>query len=123
MAEKKITRKVISPSKTVRPLDEKVAFKAAPKEAPEKVEQEEGDSKQTTGRTGSAYGAKKVCPFCQSKTDPVYTDTQALRRFTTDRAKIVPRAKSSLCSRHQRILTRHIKYARHLALLPFVPQV
>src|SRR3989338_7132083 len=101
MAVKKITRKVISPSKKV----------AAPKESPVKAEVTE------TARP------KKVCSFCQSKTDPVYTDTQVLRRFTSDRAKIVPRAKSGLCSKHQRGVTRNIKYARHLSLLPFIQQV
>lgn len=104
MAEKKITRKVIS--------------KVTAKEVSEKAESIENDSKQAVeGKS------KKVCFFCQSKTNPVYTDTNILRRFTTDRAKIVPRVKSGLCSRHQRAVTRNIKYARHLALLSFTPQV
>lgn len=105
MAEKKITRKVIS--------------KVAPseKKAEEVAEQTETDSKATTGRP------KKVCFFCQSKTNPSYTDIVTLRRFTTDRVKIVARAKSNLCSKHQRAVARQIKYARHLSLLPFVPKV
>lgn len=105
MAEKKITRKVIS----------KVS-KVSEKEAPQVAEQTESESKDT-GRT------KRVCLFCKGKTEPSYTDMAVLRRFTTDRAKIVARAKSSVCSRHQRAVTRNIKYARHLALLPFVPKV
>ncbi|MDP3758780.1 MAG: 30S ribosomal protein S18 [Candidatus Daviesbacteria bacterium] len=103
MAEKKITRKVIS--------------KVSPKETEETPEQTETDSKVTTDRP------KKTCFFCQSKTSPSYTDIVTLRRFTTDRVKIVARAKSNLCSKHQRAVTRQIKYARHLALLPFVPKV
>lgn len=105
MAEKKITRKVIS----------KVS-KVSEEKASETTEQAETDSK-TTNRP------KKVCFFCQAKSNPSYTDIAVLRRFTTDRAKIVARAKSSLCSKHQRVVTRQIKYARHLALLPFVPKV
>lgn len=104
MAEKKITRKVIS--------------KAFSEEPSQKSETAQEDAK-GAGQVRS----KKVCFFCQSKTEPVYTDTNNLRRFISDRAKIVPRAKSGLCSRHQRAVTRNIKYARHLALLPFTPQV
>ncbi|OGE29846.1 30S ribosomal protein S18, partial [Candidatus Daviesbacteria bacterium RIFCSPHIGHO2_01_FULL_38_8b] len=44
-------------------------------------------------------------------------------RLLTDRAKITPRLKNGLCSKHQRFATREIKYARHLGLLPFTPKV
>lgn len=84
------------------------------------MEQTEAE-KTESGR--DAVRTKKVCSFCQSKTNPSYTDLVVLRRFLTDRAKIVARAKSGLCSRHQRLVTRQIKYARHLALLPFTPKV
>lgn len=106
MAVKKITRKVISRT----PLKEAEVVKV------EHAEPAGTDSK-SEGRT------KKVCFFCQSKIVPAYTDIVSLRRFTTDRAKIVPKAKSGVCSRHQRAVTRNIKYARHLSLLPFVPTV
>lgn len=102
MAEKKITRKVIS--------------KVSLKETEESPKQAEVDSKVTSR-------PRKVCFFCQSKTSPSYTDISVLHRFTTDRAKIVARVKSNLCSRHQRVVTKQIKYARHLSLLPFVPKV
>lgn len=107
MAVKKIVRKVISPSKT--PSKEVVV-------TPERTESTE-DNHKSEGR------AKRVCLFCQGKTVPSYTDIAVLRRFTTDRAKIVPKAKSGACARHQRAVTRNIKYARHLSLLPFVPTV
>lgn len=103
MAEKKITRKVIS--------------KVAPKETEEAPEQTKTDSQVTTTRP------KKVCFFCQSKTAPSYTDTSVLRRFITDRIKIMPRSKNNLCSKHQRVVSKQIKYARHLSLLPFTPKV
>lgn len=66
---------------------------------------------------------KKGCFYCQSKTTPDYIDLQTLRRFLSDRSKIMPKLKSYLCSKHQRFATRHIKYARHLGLLPFTPAV
>ena len=65
----------------------------------------------------------KKCQFCQNKSTPSYTDTAGLRRLLTDRAKITPRLKNGLCSKHQRFSTREIKYARHLGLLPFTPKV
>lgn len=66
---------------------------------------------------------KKGCFFCQNKSMPSYTDLISLRRFLTDRAKILSRQRSGVCSKHQRVLAKNIKYARHLALLPFVPKV
>lgn len=54
---------------------------------------------------------------------PSYTDTVSLKRFVSSRAKIVPKLRSGACSKHQRALTREIKRARHLSLLPFTLQV
>lgn len=105
MAEKKITRKVIS--------------KVPVKEVAEKATEAE----ETEVKKQEAAPVKKVCFFCNSKTEPTYVDTNTLRRFVSDRAKISPRSKTSLCARHQRGLTRQIKYARHLSLLPFTPSV
>lgn len=66
---------------------------------------------------------KRNCYFCQSKTSPSYTDLANLKRYLTERAKIVPKQRSGACSKHQRAVTKNIKYARHLSLLPFVPKV
>ena len=65
----------------------------------------------------------KKCPFCQNKTVPTYTDVATIKRFMSDRAKIVSRLRSGVCSKHQRILSKQIKYARHLGLLPFTPKI
>lgn len=62
----------------------------------------------------------KNCWFCSEKKEPVFSDTGVLQRFVTERGKIIPRSRSGLCNKHQRALSAHIKYARHLALLPFV---
>ncbi|MBI2021668.1 30S ribosomal protein S18 [Candidatus Daviesbacteria bacterium] len=67
--------------------------------------------------------SKKVCYFCENKKDPSYTDTVTLRKFLSDRSRIIPRLRSGACSRHQRMITREIKHARHLALLPFITRV
>lgn len=106
MAKKIITRKVITPVSK----KETVA-----KQAPVKPVVEEGPSKEV--RT------KRVCFFCQNKTNPSYTDLTSLRRLLTDRAKIVAKERSGVCSKHQRAVAKNIKYARHLALLPFVPKI
>lgn len=66
---------------------------------------------------------KRVCFFCQNEKAPGYTDLATLKRYVNERGKIVPRAKTGVCSRHQRAVTRGVKYARHLALLPFTPKV
>jgi len=66
---------------------------------------------------------KKYCAFCQSKGEPHYWDSMALRRFVNDRGRIVARARTGTCSKHQRRVSREIKHARHLALLPFIVRV
>ncbi len=63
--------------------------------------------------------APKDCFFCKEKKKPWFSDYEVLRRFTTERGKIIGRARSGICSKHQRKLMRSIKQARHLALLPF----
>ena len=63
---------------------------------------------------------KKVCAFCVDKVEEIdYKDTAKLRRFTSDRAKILPRRVTGTCAYHQRELTKAIKRARHIALLPY----
>ena len=63
---------------------------------------------------------KKVCAFCVDKVESIdYKDTQKLRKFTSDRAKILPRRVTGTCARHQRELTTTIKRARQVALMPY----
>jgi small subunit ribosomal protein S18 len=63
---------------------------------------------------------KKVCKLCVEKVEHVdYKDDRRLQRFITDRGKIVPRRISGNCARHQSQITRAVKRARILALLPF----
>ena len=66
-------------------------------------------------------GSKKVCEFCVNKVEQIdYKDVPKLRRYLSERAKIVPRRVTGTCARHQRQLTVAIKRARHLALLPYI---
>ena len=63
---------------------------------------------------------KKVCQFCADKVEHIdYKDVAKLRRFVSERAKILPRRITGTCAKHQRQLTIAIKRARHIALLPF----
>jgi small subunit ribosomal protein S18 len=62
---------------------------------------------------------KKTCRFCENKNQVIdYKDEKLLRKFITDRGKIVPRRISGNCAKHQRRLTIALKRGRHLALLP-----
>ena len=62
---------------------------------------------------------KKVCAFCADKIETIdYKDVARLKRFLSERGKIIPRRVTGTCARHQRALTVAIKRARHLALLP-----
>jgi small subunit ribosomal protein S18 len=65
-------------------------------------------------------GVPKECYFCVEKKEPTFEDTQSLTRFLTERGKIIPRSRNGLCAKHQNALALNTKYARHLALLPFV---
>ena len=65
----------------------------------------------------------KVCHYCVDKLDHVdYKETEKLRRYITERGKIMPRRVTGACAKHQRQLTRAIKRARYLALLPFASE-
>ena len=64
---------------------------------------------------------KKVCAFCMDKAEHIdYKDIAKLRRYLSERAKIVPRRVTGTCARHQRELIAAIKRARHVALLPYI---
>lgn len=64
---------------------------------------------------------KKVCAFCMDKIENIdYKDVPRLKRYLSDRAKIIPRRVTGTCARHQRQLAVAVKRARHLAFLPYV---
>jgi len=59
------------------------------------------------------------CYFCETKKTPNYLEVDELKRFVTERGKILNRGFSGVCNKHQKRLAEEIKRARHLALLPF----
>ena len=70
------------------------------------------------------FRRKKVCKFCTEKIDAIpYRDVRLLQQFVAERGKIVPRRLTGVCTTHQRRLTRAIKQARNIALLPFAASV
>ncbi len=69
------------------------------------------------------YRRRKVCKFCVEKVDSInYKDVKLLSQFVPERAKILPRRISGVCSPHQRQLSDAIKKARSIALLPFTTE-
>lgn len=66
---------------------------------------------------------RKVCSFCVDKVEEIdYKDVAKLRKFITERGKILPRRITGTCAKHQRQLTIAIKRARNVALLPFTAE-
>ncbi len=72
------------------------------------------------------YGMKrrrKICRFCENKIEYIdYKDERMLRRFVTERGKIVPRRISGNCAKHQRKLTQAVKRGRHMAIMAFASE-
>ncbi len=75
-------------------------------------------------RSGKMRRSKrKVCAFCVDKAEAIdYKDITKLRKFVTERGKILPRRISGTCAKHQRELTTAIKRSRNIALLPFTTE-
>lgn len=72
------------------------------------------------GNRGGMRRRKKVCHFCANKIDhPDYKDVELLKRFISEKGKILPRRVTGTCAKHQRALTVAIKRARVMGLLPF----
>lgn len=66
------------------------------------------------------FRKKKVCQFCADKTATIdYKDVDTLRKYVTDRGKILPKRITGTCAVHQREITRAVKRARTVALLPY----
>jgi len=84
-----------------------------------------GRRKPTAKRKPSAdrKPKRKVCSFCVDKVSHIdYKDTGRLRKFVSERGKIVPRRISGTCAKHQRAVSSAIKRARVIALLPFTAE-
>lgn len=113
------TRKILSKAKILEkpvPVVEKIIEEEIKTDKSQSFE-EDNKSK------SSVLRPKKYCQFCANKTEPYYFDAVSLRRFINDRGRIVARIRSGACSKHQRRITKEIKRARHMALLPFTVKV
>ena len=85
------------------------------------MERNHSERPERPNRPAGRRSRKKVCAFCVDKAEHIdYKDVAKLRRYLSERAKIVPRRVTGTCARHQRELTVAIKRARHAALLPYV---
>jgi len=86
-------------------------------------EQREKSDEKYSRNEGGYRRKKKVCYFCENKIDKVdYKDTKLLRKYISERFKILPRRATGTCARHQRSVTGAIKIARNIALLPYTTE-
>ena len=70
-------------------------------------------------RKGGIRRRKKVCVFCGKDNVIDYKDVNKLKRYVSERGKILPRRVTGSCATHQRALTTAVKRARHIALMPY----
>ena len=82
----------------------------------------EDDDKSEFGKRAKVVFKKKVCKFCAQNLQIDYKNPDSLRRFVTERGKILPRRITGNCAKHQRALTVAIKRARHVSLMPYVAE-
>jgi len=59
------------------------------------------------------------CPFCKGKTEPDYKKAEELAKYISDRAKILPKGRTALCTKHQKKVAKAVKRARMVGLLPY----
>ncbi len=80
-----------------------------------------GDKSEAPMRKRVIRRRKKVCVFCVEKAENGidYKDTNKLKRYVSERGKILPRRITGTCAKHQRALTVAVKRARHVALMPY----
>jgi len=71
-------------------------------------------------RTIKRRKVPKNCPFCKGNKEPDYKEIDALRRYLSERGRILGKDITGVCAKHQRRVAKGIKRVRHLALLPFV---
>lgn len=73
-------------------------------------------------KKGGMRRRKKVCVFCGKDNVIDYKDTAKLKKYVSERGKILPRRITGTCAKHQRALAVAIKRARHVALMPYVAE-
>ena len=83
-------------------------------------EDRDGSSRPRRGGGPGGRRRRKVCVFCGDKNGEIdYKDVNKLKRYVSERGKILPRRVTGTCAKHQRALTVAIKRSRHIALMPY----
>ena len=101
-------------------MEEKKEFNKERTEQPERPERPERPARPESAPRGGMRRRRKVCAFCVDKVEAIdYKDVAKLRRYMSERGKILPRRMTGTCAKHQRELTEAIKRARYVALLPY----
>ncbi|MBC7254851.1 MAG: 30S ribosomal protein S18 [Chloroflexi bacterium] len=90
-------------------------------ETSEAPEERRSEARRSGGRSAAGQRRRRrLCPFCVENAKAIdYKDVVLLRQFISRSGRIVARRKSGTCAKHQRMVARAIKRARHIALLPF----
>jgi len=88
----------------------------------DQMDDRDGDDRGRGGKGGKVFYKKKICKFCAQKLKIDYKEADTLRRFITERGKILPRRITGTCAKHQRALALAIKQSRSIALLPYVAE-
>ena len=87
------------------------------------VREEQRTERRAPRANRNRRGRRRVCSFCIDKVDHIdYKDVNRLRKYVTERGKILPRRISGNCAKHQRMLTEAVKKARIVALLPYTAE-
>lgn len=90
---------------------------ASPAASGSEDSQDRGDSRV---RRRPIRRRRKVCAFCEDETKPIdFKDVNTLKKYVSERGKILPRRITGNCAKHQRAITLAVKRARHVALMPY----
>ena len=109
-------------SDETRDMDNVEEKEASQAQVSPETEGRDDDGRNEGRAKNKTFFRKKVCRFCANKAKLDYKDSDSLKRYTTERGKILPRRITGTCAKHQRELAGAIKRARAICLLPFVAE-
>ena len=97
-----------------------MAYENNENQAPQTERPERPERIEAPARRRAPRRRRKVCVFCGKDNEIDYKDAAKLRKYISERGKILPRRVTGNCAKHQRAITLAVKRARHLAILPYV---
>ena len=109
-------------SDETRDMDNVEEKEASQAQVSPETEGRDDDGRNEGRAKNKTFFRKKVCRFCANKAKIDYKDSDSLKRYTTERGKILTRRITGTCAKHQRELAGAIKRARAICLLPFVAE-